>query len=1523
MSSEPFRPLVSNGGSSQQESSQQHSFRSDHGLDQVAQEGVACDLLSDALVGEHDQADRGDGVRSTHDTNQQDIVESSQPSDGENCLGTTSNASTTQPESERHVKCDKSEYPQPGVQGTDWRCPRPGSDAGRAPTVLLSADSKSVHGLYQRSQPREDVSSLSKGDWESVQVLSLDGVPANERPANTQSGQSRIGQDDHPGGDQKDDSRGVLPTCNNDQGRKQCIPGPGQLQEMWEDPGDCQKGRQEDRGAETIQGMGTVPEVLAMEGGPDFNGQQLNQKTMRKIKRALKNSTQFWKEIRDLFVRQEVDEETISSKIQSLNQELLSDIVRNPKGTKRTKRIAETMNLSLPNLRTLAEIYNPGCFGKHAKDFGLTAGLAFDIELGTNLLEEDNRERVKEYLHRVKPGLVLIAPPCHMYSQLQNLLQGLRQVDKEALKRYQKKKKQAKILLAFAVEVAEICRSIGTIFVLEHPWAASSWTTPELTKLLKHEDVNISRTDQCMFGLRGTPGELQRKRTGFASNSLLINQALEVQCNKEHQHEHIIGGHRSRQAQKYPEALIHLIFKTYAKSIRGKLILRTSEETLDQERVIDNWMMECLQPIKESELSQKFAGHEILEVSGEQDELRIDEEQNEDDQAEPDQPIPIDQEPEEAEGGRDLPHQRPIRLRRLIQKAHEGLGHPHQDRFLRILKFSKASPEVMREARNFRCAACIRNSQVKPARRAAPPRELTMNQTLGIDVVFLPKQDGTTQPALNLIDWATHFQMVIPIESKSPDTIREAYRHWIRIFGPPTNLASDLGREFEGSFALRAETDGTFLDPSSVESPYQRGIAERAGKSFKLMLSKALESHPCETDQEWRELVDIVNMQKNRLLMKNGFSPIQRVIGYSPKLPGGMLTGDAANRSFPDKVRLGDQGVIRAMNMRKAAALAFHSTECEEALRRAIESGPRPIHDFGIGETVYFWRIGQGATRKPAPAYWHGPCKVVMTDPPSTVWLSYQGTLVKASPERIRRASEEEQLTLSGWIDDLVGTLSELETEPKRGFLDICDDPLPPNSESSNHDENIPSQDQEEDEVWQGPLPPVTKRFRIKAPVPFEASMEADMDIELDTEQPTGAAREEADMETMPAVERSVESQQADASSAGAQPEQDNIDNDLFDRKREHEDHPEDHEEPASKRTRPEYLEILMTKLESLRKTRQRKEVQVKSLSKFNQDCFWKATQKEIKNNLETKAYEPVSLEESAKIRQSQPDKVMESRYVCTAKPLEPLDVLPAKESGLLLDWDNQEPCKAKVRHVMKGFSEEGAELLNSTTPQVTREGSMFVAQMIASHRWRLGFMDFTQAFHSGDPINRTLFCEQPREGVPGMVPGQLIRLLKCWYGLTDGPHSWFMHIRRVLVEDLGYQQSLADPCIFMLFGQNMQLHGIIGLATDDLLHGGDSKHLDQMHQLKQRYKLGKFQFDEGRFTGKDFAMDKNFNIHVTQNAYANTIESIPMTNKRKRCRYSFCTDDEVSQLRAALGALAWLAKETRPELAGKCRNLG
>ena len=364
---------------------------------------------------------------------------------------------------------------------------------------------------------------------------------------------------------------------------------------------------------------------------------------------------------------------------------------------------------------------------------------------------------------------------------------------------------------------------------------------------------------------------------------------------------------------------------------------------------------------------------------------------------------------------------------------------------------------------------------------------------------------------------------------------------------------------------MRAETDGTFVDPSSVESPYQRGMTERAGKTFKMMLSKAMETYVCSSEMEWRELVDVVNMQKNRLLLKSGYSPIQRVIGYAPRIPGGLLTGGADNRSQPEHVRIGDEGARKSMEMRKAASLAFHEADCSEAFRRAISAGPRPLETFEVGELVYFWRVGMSAARKAAPAYWHGPGRVVMTHLPSTVWISYQGTLVKASPERVRRASEEEQLTLTGWIDSLVATREALDREPKRGYLDLSDDPLPPDVDGAaaglapddGHDESQTISVTRED-PWQGPLLPAARRVRARTkgdPDDFNLPAAETLDPDPEStdargEPSSGVAEEGAEAEASQSEKRELDA--------------------------------DDEVLPEAKRSRLEMLELYMAKVNAL-----------------------------------------------------------------------------------------------------------------------------------------------------------------------------------------------------------------------------------------------------------------------------------------------------------------------------------------------------
>ena len=149
--------------------------------------------------------------------------------------------------------------------------------------------------------------------------------------------------------------------------------------------------------------------------------------------------------------------------------------------------------------------------------------------------------------------------------------------------------------------------------------------------------------------------------------------------------------------------------------------------------------------------------------------------------------------------------------------------------------------------------------------------------------------------------------------------------------------------------------------------------------------------------------------------------------------------------------------------------------------------------------------------------------------------------------------------------------------------------------------------------------------------------------------------------------------------------------------------------------------------------------------------------------------------------------------------------------------------------------------------------------------------MDFTQAFHSGDPIDRKLYTEQPAEGLPGAVRGQILKLLKTCYGLTDGLYQWFNYIVRFLCDELGLSISL----LVFLASEELetgftQVEGVIALAIDDLFHGGSIRHIDKMEQLRNRYKLGKYTWSSDRFVGKEVTrkiMDRLFSIKIfTQN---------------------------------------------------------
>lgn len=90
------------------------------------------------------------------------------------------------------------------------------------------------------------------------------------------------------------------------------------------------------------------------------------------------------------------------------------------------------------------------------------------------------------------------------------------------------------------------------------------------------------------------------------------------------------------------------------------------------------------------------------------------------------------------------------------------------------------------------------------------------------------------------------------------------------------------------------------------------------------------------------------------------------------------------------------------------------------------------------------------------------------------------------------------------------------------------------------------------------------------------------------------------------------------------------------------------------------------------------------------------------------------------------------------------------------------------------------------------------------------------------------------------------------------------------------------------------------------------------MKVIQKRYKLGKFGTGDGRFAGKEIKCVDG-GIKVCQPMYTqDKVQIIPMSKARKSQKLSYCTEDEIHLMRGLLGTLAWLAKESRPDLSGR-----
>ncbi|OLQ04869.1 hypothetical protein AK812_SmicGene11969 [Symbiodinium microadriaticum] len=228
-----------------------------------------------------------------------------------------------------------------------------------------------------------------------------------------------------------------------------------------------------------------------------------------------------------------------------------------------------------------------------------------------------------------------------------------------------------------------------------------------------------------------------------------------------------------------------------------------------------------------------------------------------------------------------------------------------------------------------------------------------------------------------------------------------------------------------GAFRSQAVEDwcdrhSVFLDIVPGEAHWKIGACENAVHGVKEVMQK-LCLHDSELTSE--EALSEATTCFNHKELIRGFSPAQHILGQAPDETGRFLSG--CKQLPPDLLCENSAGEFeRSVKRRSEAEKALCDWQARQRLQRAKHSRHRPCYDYQPGELVFYWRCQDAQKGRRQPGGKHGrflgPARILATEsrrdesghlrPGGAVWLVKGRSLLKCSPEQLRRASEREEL---------------------------------------------------------------------------------------------------------------------------------------------------------------------------------------------------------------------------------------------------------------------------------------------------------------------------------------------------------------------------------------------------------------------------------------------------------------------------------------------------------------------------------
>ena len=886
------------------------------------------------------------------------------------------------------------------------------------------------------------------------------------------------------------------------------------------------------------------------------------------------------------------------------------------------------------------------------------------------------------------------------------------------------------------------------------------------------------------------------------------------------------------------------------------------------------------------------------------------------------------------------------RLAPSLVRMHRNLGHPRTEDFVRALaQHGKVDPEAISLARRLRCASCERTRKPLPPRPTSLKAVGSFNDKVCLDFVFLHDANEVKHTYLHVLDPAGGFNVFAWVPGRKPEDVFEAFNNiWLSWAGYPKTMWLDQDGGFQGEFLERLQQGGTDVDHPAAEAHWQAGEVESFNRAFRYVANRIIDEKQLTGEADMKMLGSLVGASLNDKVRASGASANQWVFGRSPRMPTDILSTDGqieAVQGLQQDEQLRLRNYIRAQ---ADAAIAQYRTE--EALRVAVQRQGRPTRQsYEPGELIAFWRDVKKRKGKILQPGWFrgtvvGPHRGDDSPQQSNYWIASGGKLILVSKEQMRPTYGTER-----WqIDE--ETLQDILDDCPEEYFDETGDPPPEDEILPEREQvvvpmhDIPAFDPGDDyspEV----LPPEVPRASGDPPstAPSRAT---------DTTQPPTSMRMREDRlpgtpvhgllpqpMTPPPELLDLGIAQPDAKRADDehQPGGD------AKRLRTEATGSEPPEEVAPFNSYPENEDIPTFDTEASAVAHgvlwgvrvQREGVQVRNVSNTRKEQkalekelpwhmippeelngYLAALQKEWDTWCKYQAVNVLDLEASKYVEEHVPRERILSTRVCY------------RNKNAAYPWL---PVKHKARLVCRGDMDPDLLTLRRDAPTMTRLSLMVICQIAASMSgWFMFNADITGAFLQGDQSlasrKQALYLRQPTEGLPGLVKGQLMLVVRGIFGLANSPRLFWRHLRDTLLKK-GFVQSVLDKAVFMYY-RNKKLVLVLGAHVDDLIGTGHPQEADEiLTELRATFDFGAWADSRTdkvlEYGGKQLSfedIDGQKVVCLSQKKFIQAASATVIPKWRMATPNSPLTPSEHTELRSIGGSLHWMTGQTRPDLA-------